>query len=212
MTRIKKIGMVLLLLHLGGCAVFSPVTPGDYVRWVEDADHGLHVTKTIDGLVFDLQYIPLEMAVMRYLSGEKADERIIRETKKKLAGHDYFTLKISESTLKNEILRKDLRSMQDYYSRVEYYSHMMQEDLALATSEDTVSCVLFHWERTFNADPALTFSLAFTTPRGAGQGTTRTLIYHERIFGTGNVLLSILGTDMAQIPEFELKRIQEIKR
>lgn len=172
----------------------------DYIAWVENPENGCFVTKEISGLVFSLQYKPLEYEVMLQEKSQLGLAEMKLETDS-LSDMQYYTFRIGSAD-GSDVGRYNVQNDNEYYARLEYFALQMQNDLVLIDGQDTLPCRMFHFERTYGIDPRATFVLAFDANGHTPE--SKTLLYSDRAFETGPVLLTIESSDLAQIPELHL--------
>jgi hypothetical protein len=202
---ITSLKYLLLLLPLAisqarQCSVAQAADADTYIKWVENPDNGIFVTKQLNDFVFSLQYKPLPYVVMQ---DEKRmlTQKEMQEKTTAFSDMQYYTFRIG-TTAGSDVQRYKIDNEQQFYARLEYFSLNMQQDLQLIDNGDTLSCLLFHFERTYGIDPRSTFVLAF--PKSKNLASTKTFIYNDRVLGTGPILLSITSNDLQQIPELSL--------
>lgn len=187
---------MVLVGFLTSCGVKS-LKPEEYVKWVENADNGLSLTKEFDDVTFQVLYKPVNYIVAKeFLNGgikkEEVDKRI-----KELGSMDYYTLRI-KSNSSNELLSANIGNESEYYQRLEYFMGPMQDDINLINANDTIPCALFHFERSYGLAPYNNFVVGF-----AGQkkiDDDQTFVFEDKILGTGKVMFKIKSEDRKNIP------------
>lgn len=205
MTILVKCGVAaisMMLLQVKTCKereVLSLDT-ADYITWIENPDNGLVVNKDMNGLVFSLQYKPYEYEVMlqekRALQGDEMHAII-----DSISDMQYYTFRIATES-GTDVQRYLAHDDQEYYARLEYFSLQMQNDIALIDGNDTLPCLMFHYERTYGIDPRATFVMAFNAKQKSTD--SKTLLFTDRVFGSGPVLLTIESSSLQQIPQLYL--------
>lgn len=170
--------------------------PADYVSWVENLQNGLRVEKTIEDFTYTLQYKPLEYIALMELKKNSITTDELKKTTDNYSELQYLTFRIS-TTGSGELLKKKLKNNEEYYHRIQYYSFEMQRDLKLIEGKDTLDCLLFHFERVYGLAPYATFVLGF--PK-SGNTNNKTLLYDEKVFGTGKIYLTVQSKNYQKTP------------
>lgn len=176
----------------------AKATAVEFISWVDDEENGLIVKKDLGLYKFTLKYKPLEYEIIRDLKKLEVSEPEFLKVKSEYEGFQYFTFSIARNDGQLDLLKADLNTEQDFTKRVEYFSFQMQQDLRLVSGKDTMNCHLFHFERTYGVSSAANFLIGFENTGSKGD---KTLIFDDKILGTGRVKLTIDSDDLAQIPE-----------
>lgn len=177
-------------------ASYSPL---DYLKWVESYD-GLRVSKRIEKIEFQLQYMPAEYMVVKMYKDSLNTLNNVR-LKASAKGYEqlqYFKLRISIDDFNDEIVKYNIRNDFEYEERVKYYSFNMQHRLKLIDGNDTLPCVMYNYERTFNLTPNSNFQLAFPV---TGNKSNKTLIIDDLYLGTGKVMMALPEEKIKSIPQ-----------
>jgi hypothetical protein len=143
------------------CGDHESLKPVEYVAWVEDMKNGLKVEKVIDDYIFSLQYKPLDYTVLKAERKPGVSEQELNKKVAEIADLQYFTFQISSKTGGGELLKSGINGKDEYEKRIQYFSSAMQNDIKLIDGKDTLPCVLFHFERTYNLTPYTNFDLGF---------------------------------------------------
>ncbi len=191
---------MLCVCLFSGCSV-APLSPENYVAWVNDEAHGVLNKKTITDFEFSLLYESPEYLAIRELKPENCTADLVSKKKKDLGNLQYYAFQI-KSNDGQEVLRAGIADDQEYYARLEYFSSMAQNDMVLVEGGDTLPCVLYHYERTYNLSPKSTILLAFEkTP--AFTTSDKLFIYNDQTLGIGSVQLTIRSQDIQHLPLIE---------
>ena len=205
MSIVLKISCTLLLmtiLQVKNCSTGEKqlLDAAQYIAWVENPDNGLFVTKQMNDIVYSLQYKPHQYEAMLQEKRPMSDAEMKSEVDS-LSDMQYYTFRIGTLT-GADVQRYNLADDNEYYARLEYFALQMEKDIQLIDGQDTLPCLLFHFERTYGIDPRATFVLAFDAKKKSSGN--KTLMYTDRAFGSGPVLLTINASDLAEIPELYL--------
>lgn len=211
-TRVNNIALMskiyiwfLLFLLLLGCGP-KRLPPSDYIKWVENKANGLFIEKDINNYSFRLQFKPVEYIIAREFGPEnlyKIDEFEAR--KNQLDSFCYFNLDISSADKKKSVLSEDLVEQKEYYSRLNYYTSFAQNDIKLCANGDTLSCSLYHFERTYDISPFNTIVLGFKLPcKLKDLNSDLQLIYEDKVLSVGEVKFLISKNKLQNIPQLAL--------
>lgn len=202
LIKISCVALSSVIMQVKTCSISerASLETSDYVGWIENPENGVYVSKEVNGLIFSLQYKPLEYEVM--LQEKRAISALeLAALKDSISDMQYYTFRIA-TTGGSDVQRYDAQNDQDYYARLEYFALEMQNDLQLIDGADTLPCRMFHFERTYGIDPRATFVLAFDAKGNTQE--SKTLIYTDHAFNSGPILLTIESTALEQIPELHL--------
>jgi hypothetical protein len=102
---------------------------------------------------------------------------------------DFINVDLSITTPGHlEFLKFDLYEGNEYDRRVKYSAFEMQRDIWFITeSNDTIDCLIYHFERNFDASPVGKFTLGFPCEKC----TSGTLVFEDRLFNNGRIKLLI---------------------
>ncbi|MDB5256583.1 MAG: hypothetical protein JWM14_1278 [Chitinophagaceae bacterium] len=185
--------------------------PADYIHWVENPEHGLVCSNTIDNYTYTAFYKPLDYVVLKDLDSASANTMNFKKQLGEYSGLQYYTLTIERSDDgTEELLRYDLNSTEDYFARIEYYSFKVQHDVILLEGEDTLTCRMSHFERAYGLQSKAKIILGFEKRKGdvskiaETTNSDKTLVFYDRIFGAGIVKLRIDKSILNSIPKLKL--------
>lgn len=174
-----------------------------YISWVEDEENGLKVNKTIGNFTYSILYKPMAYEALLRLRGETITDSSYKSALKMMDSLQFITLRIKAGNGTKELLKTNLGSSDDYYSRIEYCSFQMQNDITLIEGDDTIPCSLFHFERIYDIAPEAVFVMSFPRSRFAIDGQHKTdmiLSFEDRLFDNGKINLGIQRSTFQNIP------------
>lgn len=210
MKRILLIGIVPVIILSTAHTCNKPGAAGarDYINWVENPDNGLLVTKKSGSLTYSLQFTPLEYRILKEHADDTLTESKLTAYTNEIKDMQYYTFRI-EDEKGGDLLKADATSKEDFSSRLQYFSSDMQKDLFLIEGNDTLSCLLFHFERSYGIDPRSTFVLGFPLGKKDGPGgypgvSDRTFFFDDHQLGTGPLFLVIHSPNLQQLPHLNL--------
>jgi len=170
-----------------------------YLQYVTDRSNGLVIDKEIGDVQYTLFFKPLEYLAIKNMGDQTDKSRVIEEVES-LKDLQYYNFKIAIKNFNQEILKYKLGSEQEYTDRVSYLAFGMQQDIRLVEGLDTLPCALFHFERNYGVAPNANFVLAFEKSKSEKMIYSRTLMFEDKIFGTGKVNMTIEKESIAQLP------------
>lgn len=148
--------MNYILILIMGALLFScssdELTVADYLSYINNPDNGLKVSKELNEYEFELLYKPVEYIAINEQRTVDVDEVVYQKRIGELEDLQYYTLKI-QSLSGSEMMRTGIRTEQEYSNRLQYFSDIAQYDMRLVDGNDTLTCVLFHFERNYGVAP-----------------------------------------------------------
>lgn len=207
-------GSLLQKLMNGFSDTPSKLSSVEYMKWIEDAENGIKVNKTIGNFTYSALYKPYEYLALIDLKKDSPTKQEVNKVINEYNDYQYFTFRITANDQNTELLKVNLHSEDDYYSRIEYFSFKMQNDLKLIEGTDTLNCVMFHFERIYGLAPYATFVIGFPLTKAEEQNikngkkivyNDKTIKFTDNIFGAGNVYINMKAENLNRIPKLELE-------
>ncbi len=188
------------MFFFSSCAK-KTASPQEYISWVEDEDNGLSVGKSFDDISYTVLYKPVSYVVAKeFINGGIKQEGIAKRIKD-LGDMQYVTLRI-KSLKANELMRAGIKDESEYYQRLEYFMSDIQNDIYLIEDQDTLPCILNHFERTYGIAPYNNFVLGFG--KTMHKNADKIFVFEDKLFGTGKVMLRIEAKDIDGVPQLKL--------
>ncbi|MEP6795535.1 MAG: hypothetical protein ABJB16_14495 [Saprospiraceae bacterium] len=174
----------------------------DYVHWVQDNRNGFRKDLDLGVFTFSAQFKPYEYIIcLEEHAEEIADSLMIRKIQE-LNGMQYYDLRIKLNGSNGELLKHNLSSEQEYSNRVSYFSFEMQNDIHLVEGTDTLTCALYHFERTFDVSPTSTILLGFPVSN-KNSSEIKTLLVYDRTFNNGLMKFTFSKKDLMHLPKLK---------
>lgn len=131
----------------------------DYVKWIRDYDHQLHVKKAHHDYVLDVQYTPADYIWLQRTQ-DPTGAHYAAEIKE-IENLQYYTLTlgVADSTL--DFIDYGVADIQEKQRKLYYFSYNFQDDITLEEAGTTLPCVLFHFEKIADLRHTRTFVLGF---------------------------------------------------
>lgn len=169
------------------------LSAAEYKTWVRQ---NLFVQKKIGALEYEVLYQPQEFIFLQQ-HPETATRPTPSAALETEDDFQYFLLTITH-TAGEDLLKGGAADQALYQERLRYYSFEMQQDIRLLDGADTLSCKMFHFERTYGLAPYGKFVLAFE--KAKQPVTHKTFILHDQLNGNGIVKLRFDKALLSQIP------------
>jgi hypothetical protein len=181
----------------------SVLSVNEMKEFVVNVDHGLLKSKQIDEVTYSAKYKPVDYIIAMETRDEKLTRAIYKEKHDELSGLQYFDLRIEIDKANGELLKYALRSGSQYESRVTYLAFDIKNDIKLVDGNDTLECVMSHFERVYDIVPYATILLGFKDT-GGNLMHEKTLVFHDKLFGKGIIKFTFLPADLQTIPQLEV--------
>lgn len=180
--------------------------PAEYIRWVENVENGLRTEKVINGYYFRLQYKPDNYIVLRELGVENSyNTSLFNRRKAELDSFYYFNLDISSADKSKSILSNQLNNNEEYYSRLNYFTSFAQQDIKLISNKDTISCALYHFERTYDLSPFNTIVIGFKQPKNKEfLKKDLQILFDDKVLSVGPINFLLDRKKLKKIPKLAL--------
>jgi hypothetical protein len=189
----------ITILFLSSCQE-NGLPPEQYVEAVRNEEYGLKVEKKGKHFTYILQYQPTEYQALRNLNTFSPEPKAFKASMKEKSKYQSYTLTIHPNGSQS-LLDFDNPSEEAYKERVKYYSFEMKNDAVLIDGKDTLNCIGYHFERTYNAKPGKQFLMKFKNSKGLYQN--KKLRLKNPHLPTDEVLLTINGNNLKEFPKLK---------
>lgn len=178
--------------------------PTDLISWVEDPKNGLRQEKKIEEIKYSIQLKPAEYVLCKEYGKEnfKNNDSLQNELKN-ISESQFYSLRVLIEGFSGEFLKYNMSITDSYEERVKYFAFNMQKDLKLIQGGDTLSCSMFHFERTYNMAPYGNFMIGFPNPKKE-TAEDRTFIFQDKYFGTGDIKFFFSAEKIKNSPKLSL--------
>ena len=171
--------------------------PVEYVRWVEDEKNGLRIRQQEGEYLYELQYQPLEYIVVLQERTGQIKASLLKEEMEKRGDLQYFTLKMYSGKGKGLLSDKELEAE----NKELYLLSGLQQEMMLSQADDTLRCLLFHFESSNNLIPYDQCVLAFEKPLDNKKDIL--FIYRTDKYENGGVKIPIKRENINKIPKLK---------
>lgn len=193
--RIFLFGIAVILTIGVLFVAFKPLSPHDYIEWVEDYNNGWHHSVGQDGWVIDVQQEPLTYVALHRF-GKTLTPKLLKSFVREQEGEYYFSIKLSRSDGKDAI---------DYYGKEQreailyYYSFEFQNAFFLIDNRGKeVKPSLFHFERDNTLKQARSFLITFD---GTHLEELSKMVIHSKLLSSKPIEIQL---STAKLPDFTL--------
>ena len=140
----------LLFLLFSGLLVACSYSPEKYVSWVQNPENGLKKQVQYENFVIDIQHKPTDYMLLTNKGADKSD-------KNALDSMQYYNLSM-------RVPKEFCQQMESNQKLRDYLSYNFQEDIYIKQGNDSLPCVLFHYERTLAMKCVASYVLGFENP------------------------------------------------
>lgn len=161
--------------------------------WKDQGKEQFSLSKKMDEFDFISIYKPYSILLMEEYDTLNPDQTITSEFKSKTVNYSnmhFFNFNIKNSTFKNELIKFNVADNQAYYDRIAYYSFNVKNDAYVIEDLDTLKCDFVNFERTFEANPSIMLSFAFTRKSKSTNYKTLKFVFEDKIFNKGKLMFS----------------------
>ncbi len=197
----KSTALVCCIIALLFISCATPeATQEELVKYVEDEGNGLKIKEEVGEFVFTLQYKPIEYMAINELGNKNGDTTGLAGTKEALSEMEQFNLTIESKDGKTEMLKNQIQNDEDYFRRIEYFSMAAEKDIKMISGKDTLPCVLYHFERSYDITPYSKMVIGFK--KNAKENIEdRVISFNESILGIGTINFRVKNKDIKNIPQ-----------
>lgn len=207
---------VIKWLCFWSCSIFlfscsnTFLKPSDFVEWVKNEENGLFKEKDIQVVKVAAQYKPVEYVIANEMRTNDIQEELFEKRKEELEGLQYFNIQISINQPNYDVTNYNVFNEQDKEKRLKYLSFGLQNDIHLVEGQDTLPCLLYHFERSYDVKPHRTFVVAFDNTKNnvkedIKKKMDKTIVIDSPIFNTGPIKLKFKKEDLYKLPSIKLK-------
>lgn len=173
----------------------------EYVHWVNDANYPFRDTQTVSGVLFILEYQPVEAELARMLCRKQLTPSEARESLESVPDILSFELTIRVPKAGTDLYTYAPISGSSTVDRATFFAFEFKQSLKLVEGPDTLNPSMFIHERGIPGNPSSTFS--FSYDRSRTFKAQELLIVHP--FEADTLIRFPLGSwSRARLPELNL--------
>ena len=176
-------------------------SPIGYINWVDNEDNGLVKIQQNNKSKITCKYTPSEYVVLKQFNPSDIDTSIFSSEVTAINNLYHFILRF-ENLDGSNFMKDNYTTAENFNMKSTYLSFDINKDLKLIIGEDTMSCALNHYERTYSNTPYEQVLIAF--PKNESQIEDMTLIFNDRVFGFDRTKFFFSKNDLKNIPNLKL--------
>lgn len=188
-----------MLMGILGCS--NSLDVNTFIRW--NKENKIIQEVSLDKIKLSVQYLPNDLMALNDL-GTEINE-IQRDSALRLIDEYgdgcYFALAFSSLDGQTPPLKVDAASMEEYYTRLQYLTAQVQEDIHLVLNQDTIDVAHHIFERKYGIGP--TDKVLFHFPRNI-QNTDQASILYRGLFSPKEMTFTFNTEQIKNIPNLEI--------
>lgn len=176
------------IFYLAGCTLLASLCScsntldrQSFIKWVRDDHNGLHATKEVGELVYDVQFNPAAYTWLQRTGGKAIEEKEYQAAMQELDSMQLYTLTIGVKG-NADFIDYQVQDMSEKQRKLYYFSYLFQQDIQLEEDGQLFPCVLFHFERPADLKNSRTFVLGFANPHK--QAKEAKLVIHSDVLNS----------------------------
>jgi len=188
---------LLLLICFFFCMYKKEVNDSEYIQWIEDENNGMLKSKQMGDFLLEAKYRPINYEKALLTSrGTPVTEEMTEDD------FYYFTLKVSLENGSGDLTEWNAKDMTEVQRNIYYLSFLMQNDISLVDGNDTLKCVHYVYERSFDLGNFKIFNIGFDPVNWSTE--TKSLIINSKYFGTVPVKFKFKKSDFENLPNLKI--------
>jgi hypothetical protein len=189
----------------------SSLEPYEYVSYVDQENNGLHSSKQLDDLSFEVTYKPTDYLVVKELKQKEIQSGDYEALRQEYKDMHYFLLSIKNTSSETDVLKYKISTQAAYSERLKYFAFGMEQDLRLVEGADTIPCSMVLYERNYGISQQANFMIAFpVTDTSIVQD--KTILFEDQIFGMGMLKVNISKESIDAIPPLDVYNTSHEKK
>lgn len=194
-----KLTSILSLVLLISCS--GDLNVEEFHTWISQEENGLIQEVENENFKIEVQYKPQNYLVSLENRGKKLSKKNYEEELQAKEELQYFNIKLISKTGK-PVLKTNVQSKSEEDLRLQYYIGAFEHDIFLADGNDTLPCVLYHFERTYGALPFNNISVAFENNHKNTKD--KTLLIADRALGFDLEQFTFNKRDIKNVPSLKI--------
>lgn len=204
MIRSNLYILFILVLFTGCKNIHSSLQKDEYLEFIKLKSNELNKQREIGDVYFNVSYVPSELMLINQLE-DSANNINIQDVLNEKRKYAYFKVKIGCVNKSQDILRKDVKSEEEYFQRIEYYSFKFQNDLKLIVAQDTFPCILSQFDRTYGLTPTIDIACMFEKKNSIeNECSDFNFEFYDNYFNCGIVKFVFDGNEICNLPNLKL--------
>lgn len=200
-NTIQIIFFVVSFFLFGCSGMDKEIIPLEYVKYVEDEDNALKISKEIGDVVYTLQYKPVDYLIALEQKKNIIDINEYTKRKMELNGMEYFTLELKPKINNMEVLNIGAEDKNEYNARIQYASFDLQNDIYLIDGLDIVPCGIYHFEQKYGLGNSVKLLLGFE--KSSKTHKNLTVVFEDKILNGGVLKFLLMRENIDLLPKMK---------
>jgi hypothetical protein len=179
------------------------LSPKQYITWAKSSEKDLVKKKEINGYKFISKFQPAELLILKNMD-ESFTQASVDSLKNIQYGIFNFVMDIGSAIDNQSLLRANISDENEYYQRVYYYTKEVQNDLYVVEGKDTLPCIFYHFEQTYNLSPVNSLVMEFQRKNPDTEYENVSLIYEDRMLNTGIIKFQYKKSFLNNLPQLSM--------
>lgn len=194
-----------MLLFLSFACSKSEVSLQDYYEWQEDEANGVHKTKTVGEIAFDMKLLSPGYLTYLELKGEGTATPQLKDSIMKFYENNLtFVLTIGPAEGSNfDITSVGIKDYEEYAERMKQLNFEMTELLELRSDGEKWKPVIVEMENIYGLEFHRKFNIVFSPEEKTDELVKLnkfTVMFDDEIFGTGTSSFGFLKSSLEKTP------------
>lgn len=181
---------------------WNSLSISDFIEYVRTEANGLTSTVSRNNYSLSATYEPADYLALKELRNEKITPENFGKVREKFTDYYYFDFLIKAPE------GKDILDKRDSSKSAIVFHHLSFEfsnDVFLISGNDTMPCLLHHFENTNAISPDCHFSMMFQTPDESFIARdTIWFSYQDKLFDLGTVNIPFFTDNIERIPRLKI--------
>lgn len=194
-----------IITMLGGACQHKIDNKEKLLQWINQPEHGLVISKSINGFQLTAKYLPSDYLVLKELGNQDFTASHFQQLKEEYQHSKTFLLTIApdQEEQRNTVMFHQVVSRADYQQRVRDLNFRIGDFLSLTTKSKELKPVLHHMENTYELAEHRSIYLVFADDE-LQKDEDWVLKFDDRLFGTGISRFLFHHQDLAKIPDIHI--------
>ncbi|MCD6067123.1 MAG: hypothetical protein K0S33_1949 [Bacteroidetes bacterium] len=176
----RAVVFIVSVLLLFSCSK-EELEKKEYMDWYATHTEEMSREQSFGSLTFKTTYLPAELVATRNCSDCKANG-----LKEAIAGQQqYLQFRLRIASENNpDVLKEQAHDEAEYNAQRDYYENGLADDVFVVSGKDTLTCLMHHMERNYNALPYAEILFAFEP---GDRKSDCYLVLNDKVFGKGYI-------------------------
>ena len=201
--RIRVLFNILITFFISSCSN-NELDFTEYIKYFDSDKNGLNKVIETGQFKLEFKYRSKEYMALKSLNTIELNslshiDSMVQNSENNVT----IIMKVFTLDGKSSPLSQGINNESEYYNRVGYLNSDVKNDIFLVSGEDTIPCIIHHFERTYNMTNYLTLIFAFDK-KNIKTNNPLDIHFGAKIFGIDNKKITFDKTDLNHIPKLVL--------